>query len=97
MAAPSIPSLSTLRSSRGRGRGRGLGSPVDNFSLRQDTQLDLIIQQTDQDANVSRLSAVQAGYLKDPYATLFVNSEVQRRFPIINRGVTGCIRSEHRG
>lgn len=53
------------------------------------------MQQTDQDASVSRLSAVELGYLEDPFAELFVNEGQQaqreggrtrRRFPIINRG-----------
>lgn len=50
---------------------------------------DKIIQGTDQDASVSRLSAVEVGYLSDPFAKAFVPSESDRwvrRFPIINRG-----------
>ena len=50
---------------------------------------DRIIQGTDQDASVSRLSAVEVGYLTDPFAKAFVPSENDRwvrRFPIINRG-----------
>lgn len=50
---------------------------------------DGTVQQTDQDASVSRLSAVEVGYLVDPFANLFVSSSPQgqpRRFPIINRG-----------
>ncbi|KAL9626883.1 MAG: hypothetical protein Q9204_006964, partial [Flavoplaca sp. TL-2023a] len=41
---------------------------------------------TDQDASVSRLSAVELGYLNDPFAVRFVSGPGQRRFPIINRG-----------
>jgi [phosphatase 2A protein]-leucine-carboxy methyltransferase len=47
------------------------------------------IQGTDTDAAVSRLSAVDVGYLEDPYARFFVQSSdgpAPRRFPIINRG-----------
>lgn len=49
-------------------------------------QHDRIVQQTDQDAGVSRLSAVESGYLDDPYAHMFTTVGPQRRFPIINRG-----------
>lgn len=47
---------------------------------------DRIVQQTDQDASISRTSAVTIGYLDDPFAQEFVSTEAQRRFPIINRG-----------
>ena len=47
---------------------------------------DEVVQHTDVDASVSRLSAVELGYLEDPFAKLFTSSESQRRFPIINRG-----------
>ena len=50
---------------------------------------DKIVQGTDNDASVSRLSAVEVGYLNDPFAKAFVPSETDRwirRFPIINRG-----------
>ncbi|RPA92447.1 leucine carboxyl methyltransferase [Choiromyces venosus 120613-1] len=47
---------------------------------------DRVVQQTDQDASQSRLSAVDTGYLEDPFARLFVAGEVQRRYPLINRG-----------
>lgn len=52
---------------------------------------DTIIQQTDQDASVSRLSAVEVGYLDDPFAKYFVSGEGQRKFPIINRGTIGLV------
>ena len=89
MAAPSIPNLNSLRASRGRGRGRGLsslGGPSSRTLEEDKARNDAIVQQTDEDASVSRLSAVNAGYLKDPFAKLFVMTEEQRRFPIINRG-----------
>ncbi|KAL9100891.1 MAG: hypothetical protein Q9163_003783 [Psora crenata] len=87
MAAPSIPNLNTLRSGRGRGRGLGsLGGPSLHNTEEDKTRNDRIVQQTDQDASISRMSAVEAGYLDDPFAKLFVSSDAQRRFPIINRG-----------
>ena len=90
MAAPQIPNLNTLRNpvgpGRGRGRGRGRGGHSEVSSEEDKAANDRIVQQTDQDASVSRLSAVEVGYLDDPFAKHFVSSEVQRRFPIINRG-----------
>lgn len=91
-------------SSSGRGRGRGRGTPHGNFlspSGREEGEEDKnkqqaaakakIIQLTDQDASISRWSAVQAGYLHDPFAHLFTPSPAPRRLPIINRGA--CIAS----
>lgn len=88
MAAPQIPNLNTLRNARGSGRGRGRGQGLSGLSPEEDRGTnDRIVQQTDQDASVSRLSAVEVGYLDDPFAKYFVSGEGQRRFPIINRGV----------
>ena len=89
MAASHIPNLNTLRNARGTGRGRGRPGPgaANNASIEEDRHAkDKVVQQTDQDASVSRLSAVEAGYLDDPFAKYFVAGEGQRRFPIINRG-----------
>ena len=89
MAAPSIPNLNTLRSGRGRGRGRGLGasgSSAASNPAEDKIRHDKIVQQTDVDAAASRISAVEAGYLNDPYAKYFAPPSVQKRFPIINRG-----------
>lgn len=50
---------------------------------------DATIQGTDTDAAVSRLSAVEVGYLEDTYAQYFVQNSAgpaSRRLPIINRG-----------
>ncbi|KAK5998525.1 Leucine carboxyl methyltransferase 1 [Cladobotryum mycophilum] len=94
-AAPSIPNLLSLR---GRGGGRGFRSPRggpgsgrgphgSGFNPGQSD--DGTIQGTDTDAAVSRFSAVDVGYLNDPYARYFVSSidgPPPRRFPIINRG-----------
>src|SRR5215469_16158657 len=92
MAAPQIPNLFSLRNSspRGRGRGRPFGSA--NNGSGDDPEAartkDRIVQQTDQDASVSRLSAVRAGYLDDPFAEEFVAPEIaQKRYPIINHGL----------
>ncbi|KAJ5774824.1 Cutinase [Penicillium paradoxum] len=79
--ASHIPNLNSLR--RGRGRGRGTGT--------EDTRLpsgkDRIVQGTDNDASVSRLSAVELGYLEDAYATALTPAGcATRRLPIINRG-----------
>lgn len=89
MAAPQIPNLDTLRNARGpgRGRGRGQGGSSGLGSDGGRAANDKIVQQTDQDASVSRLSAVDVGYLDDPFAKYFATGKEQRRFPIINRGV----------
>lgn len=92
MAAPQIPNLNTLRATRGAGRGygRGQGGHGSSSSLSQEEEKsarDKVVQQTDQDASVSRLSAVEVGYLNDPFAQEFVVGGPQRRFPIINRGL----------
>lgn len=79
MSASTIPNLNTLRRGRGRGRGGIVGS--DRKSK------DEIVQATDSDAAGSRLSAVDAGYLEDPFAKLLTPSEVQRRLPLMNRGI----------
>ncbi|KAH8911412.1 leucine carboxyl methyltransferase [Coniochaeta sp. PMI_546] len=87
MSAPSIPNLLSLRgtSRGGRGRGRGRGGHHTSAATAHDTT----IQGTDTDAAVSRMSAVDVGYLDDPYAQYFVSNvpgPVTRRLPIINRG-----------
>lgn len=93
MAAPQIPNLKTLRSGRGgRGQGRALGSldgPPDISLKEEKSAKDSVVQKTDQDASISRLSAVKIGYLDDPFAEAFVSSNGQKRFPIINRGKEG--------
>ena len=89
MAASHIPNLNTLRNARGTGRSRGRpgpGNPFSTVSEEDKSAKDKVVQQTDQDASVSRLSAVEAGYLDDPFAKYFVSGEGQRRLPIINRG-----------
>ncbi|KAF1816387.1 leucine carboxyl methyltransferase [Eremomyces bilateralis CBS 781.70] len=88
MASPKLPNLlDSLKSgssgARGRGRGRG-GSSTGSRGLTKDR----VIQRTDQDALLSRLSAVKIGYLEDRFAHAFVDEEPPKRFPIINRGRT---------
>ncbi|KAK7565458.1 S-adenosyl-L-methionine-dependent methyltransferase [Phyllosticta citricarpa] len=87
MAAPQIPNLNSLRSGRGlRGRGRGGRNGLSGPSDRKNEDQDSVIQKTDSDASHSRMSAVELGYLEDPFAKAFVTEQVNRRFPIINRG-----------
>ena len=93
MAAPHIPNLLTSRNARGSGVGRGRGrgshaSSSETTAEERQQAKDRIIQATDGDASVSRLSAVEVGYLDDPFAKFFVaGNSAQRRFPIINRGL----------
>ncbi|GAB7344542.1 hypothetical protein MBLNU457_2368t1 [Dothideomycetes sp. NU457] len=95
MAAPGIPNLNTLRTSRGgaglrglRGRGRNPGESSGGPETESEKAAarDRIIQQTDNDASSSRMSAVALGYLTDPYARSFTQGQVAKRYPIINRG-----------
>ncbi|KAI8944702.1 leucine carboxyl methyltransferase [Xylaria longipes] len=94
MPAPSIPNLLTLRGSRGgsgtRGRARGRGGTRSSATTAPTPSHDAIIQGTDTDAAVSRMSAVDLGYLEDPYARFFIQAPAVgaavRRLPIINRG-----------
>ena len=80
--ASHIPNLNTLR--RGRGRGRGI-SRTEEAGLPSGK--DRIVQGTDNDASVSRLSAVELGYLEDVYAAALTPAgSATRRLPIINRG-----------
>ena len=75
-----IPNLASFRKEgRGRGRGAALGPPGRKSR-------DEIIRATDYDAASSRLSAVEAGYLDDPFAAKLVDGDVQRRLPLMNRG-----------
>ncbi|KAH6631978.1 S-adenosyl-L-methionine-dependent methyltransferase [Chaetomium tenue] len=89
MSAPSIPNLLSLRGgATGRGRGRARGGPGRGGTPGSGPgpSHDATIQGTDSDAAVSRLSAVELGYLSDSYARLFVQGPATRRLPIINRG-----------
>ncbi|KKK14741.1 hypothetical protein AOCH_002242, partial [Aspergillus ochraceoroseus] len=90
MSASNIPNLNTLRQGGGRGRlrGRGGGNEGHGFSSqRSSANKDRVVQGTDNDASVSRLSAVGLGYLDDPFARALTPSGLEtRRLPIINRG-----------
>lgn len=79
----SIPNLLSLRGSRGGSRGGARGGRRGGPGTA-----DATIQGTDTDAAVSRLSAVDLGYLDDEFAGYFVQdvSAAPRRLPIINRG-----------
>jgi O-methyltransferase involved in polyketide biosynthesis len=84
MSPPQIPKLTTLRRGglRNRGRGGGLGQ---DGQPRQSK--DEIVQNTDTDAATSRLSAVEAGYLIDPFAKLLsTQDQTPKRLPLMNRG-----------
>lgn len=60
-----------------------MGPPArEEVAARQDR----LVQQTDTDAAVSRVSAVNAGYLNDPFAQEFMIDGPMKRLPIINRG-----------
>ncbi|KAE8391066.1 S-adenosyl-L-methionine-dependent methyltransferase [Aspergillus alliaceus] len=89
MSAPQIPNLNSLRRGGGRGRFRGRGGADGSLSVgsRGTTSKDRVVQGTDNDASVSRLSAVALGYLQDPFAKAVLAPESEtRRLPIINRG-----------
>lgn len=89
----SIPNLNTLRPGRRGPRLRSRGgrtAPGNNDVSLEDSEAsqDRIVQQTDNDASSSRLSAVTLGYLDDKYARYFLahGQAIPRRYPIINRG-----------
>jgi [phosphatase 2A protein]-leucine-carboxy methyltransferase len=91
MSTPQIPNLNTLRRGRGAGRFRGRGDAHSSHEARQESSAvkDKVVQQTDGDASGSRLSAVELGYLSDPFASaVTTNGSGLRRFPIINRGIS---------
>lgn len=82
MAAPSIPNLNTRR----RG-GRGLGRANLSGSAAELMNRDAIIRSTDGDAATSRMSAVIAGYLDDPFVKYLTDDTWQKRLPLMNRGM----------
>ncbi|KAE9975126.1 hypothetical protein Vi05172_g12643 [Venturia inaequalis] len=85
--ATEIPNLLSLRGT-GSGRRRGGTSSLGHGGRQEDaeTRKDRIVQQTDNDASGSRMSAVSLGYLDDPFAQAFLQGAIPRRYPIINRG-----------
>lgn len=92
MSAPQIPNLSTFRRRGGPGRFRSRGGGDQGSDVPRATlSKDRVVQGTDNDASVSRLSAVRLGYLEDPFAQALTPAGLEtRRFPIINRGM--CMR-----
>lgn len=76
MATSRIPNLNTLRT----------GGLRDRNGPRAQKSNDEIIQATDHDAAMSRVSAVESGYMDDPFAKLLTTEYVQRRLPLMNRG-----------
>ncbi len=92
MSSSQIPNLNTLRSNRSAARGGrrlgGLSRVADQNDVGEAAK-DKVVQQTDQDASVSRVSAVDVGYMEDAFAKAFVTGDTQRRYPIINRGTEG--------
>lgn len=93
-----IPNLNTLRTGRGgprlRGSRRGGRAIPENNDAgllspeQENAAKDRVVQQTDNDASFSRLSALELGYLEDEYARLLMHprEQVPKRYPIINRG-----------
>ncbi|EFQ98579.1 hypothetical protein MGYG_01605 [Nannizzia gypsea CBS 118893] len=87
MSAAHIPNLNTLRRGGGRGRGRGRAGYLGTAGAGDSSSRDKVVRQTDSDASVSRLSAVELGYLRDPFASILAPETAEiRRYPIINRG-----------
>ena len=72
-----IPDL--LLGRRGRGRGPLTDGSVSN-------PREAAVQATDLDATIMRLSAVNMGYLDDPFAGLFAPEDSPRKLPMLNRG-----------
>ncbi|RMD40394.1 hypothetical protein DV735_g4712, partial [Chaetothyriales sp. CBS 134920] len=78
-----ILSLFLTRSYSQHHNGGGSGGGIGH---RQPSS-DEIICATDNDATTSRVSAVDAGYLDDPFAKLLSGvGDVARRLPLMNRG-----------
>lgn len=91
MSTPVIPNLNNFRRGGNRRGGRGRDITVggaESSSGNNEAEKEKIIQSTDLDAATSRLSAVEAGYLDDPFARLLTHTSnnVARKLPLINRG-----------
>lgn len=96
MSAPQIPNLlDSLRSGRAGARGRGRGAR-NGGSERGDSAQDKIVQQTDNDALGSRLSAVEANYLRDPFIKAFAVGPIEKRDPMIDQGKGPVLHSHRR-
>jgi [phosphatase 2A protein]-leucine-carboxy methyltransferase len=96
MSAPQIPNLNTLRRGGGRPRLRGRGDYDNIGPLESVVAKDNVVQGTDSDASISRLSAVELGYLTDPFASVLkTHGQGARRYPLINRGtlpISGAVK-----
>lgn len=78
-----------LRRGQGQGRGsRGVIDQVEDDVESTKATGDRIVQATNAHASISRMSAVDVGYLEDVFACEFAQPGAVRRFPIINRGTT---------
>lgn len=89
--APQIPNLNSLRAQRGGLRGLASRRGGQHVAQPEDAEVrrDKIIQQTDNDASLSRMSAVGLEYLDDEFAIKFIKPQdlpIHKRYPIINRG-----------
>lgn len=89
--APQIPNLNSLRGQRGGLRGLAARRGGQHVAKQEDPEVrrDKIIQQTDNDASLSRMSAVGLQYLNDEFAIKFIKPQdlpITKRYPIINRG-----------
>ncbi len=87
-ASPFPPSFSQARHPPSYGVGRGGGRSSSGGSTAVTLDHDGVIQSTDTDAAISRLSVVDTGLLDDPFAQFFAGDggPAPRRLPIINRG-----------
>ncbi|KAF1984330.1 LCM-domain-containing protein [Aulographum hederae CBS 113979] len=77
MSAQQIPNLNTLKGALrpgGRVRGGRLRDQTTSHEAGEDGEArkDKVVQQTDGDASMSRMSAVDLGYLEDPFARPFI-------------------------
>ncbi|KAK5314331.1 carboxy methyl transferase for protein phosphatase 2A [Exophiala xenobiotica] len=81
MSAPTIPKLTNLRKgARGGARG-GLSGRLSQVDK------DAVVRSTDSDAASSRISAVEADYLDDPFAKHLTGESWQKRLPLMNRAL----------
>lgn len=91
MSSLHIPNLNSLRRGSGRrgvGRGRAAATGAECSHEADLSAKDRIIQSTDNDAAASRSSAVEVGYLEDPFTDLLSQGgKVEKRLPLMNRGL----------
>lgn len=90
MSAPQIPNINSHRRVGGkrgvRGRGAGFNGEESSHEANYAAK-DRVIQNTDNDAASSRLSAAEAGYFEDPFVKILAHgADVDKRLPLMNRG-----------